>query len=391
MKTFPTLYQKTNTGAIQQWTICVDNAETDVFSKDYKGEHWAVITTEHGQVGGKLQTTSDTLKVGKNPGKANATSPYEQAFKEAEAKWTKQKKKGYVESKEKAEAGEVDEAVIKGGVEPMLAPSDVYPHYGKDIKFPCFTQPKFDGNRCIAIVKNGKCTLWTRSRKAINSVPHIVKAIERACPEGDFIFDGELYNHNYRDNFEDLMSLIRVPSPRDGHEVIEYHVYDLPSKKAGFAERHEELSKLLDRFAWDDSPIRRVRTLVANNKAEIFAQHEQNLDEEYEGTMVRNDGPYEGGRRSRHLQKLKTWKDAEYKITGFEEGRGKDAGTVGAFVCITPEGKEFKARLKATYDRRRELFGRKDFIGKDLTVKYQNLTGDGIPRFPIGKAIRDYE
>jgi len=132
--------------------------------------------------------------------------------------------------------------------------------------------------------------------------------------------------------------------------------------------------------------------------------------------MIRNDGPYQEGKRSRHLQKLKTWQgenpgDKEWTIIGFADGRGKDNGTVAAFYCLvdsaTPKsewaeiceniaaGREelrgFKARLKASYDYRRKLFAKKDFIGKDLTVKYQNLTADGKPRFPIGKGIRDYE
>jgi len=151
-------------------------------------------------------------------------------------------------------------------------------------------------------------------------------------------------------------------------------------------------------------------TKIAETDADIWAHHELNLADEYEGTMIRNDGPYEEGRRSRHLQKLKTWKEGEYTIIGFSDGRGKDAGTVAKFICcmlgMPPEQwpeivenilagrndlRGFGARLKATYDRRRELFCRKDFIAKPLTVKFQNLTADQKPRFPIGKAIRDYE
>jgi len=400
MKTFPMLYQKTQTGAIQSWQIATFNA---------------TIQTIHGQVGGKLQTTTDTITEGKNAGKTNETTAEVQAEREAAAKWTKQKKKGYVESLADAQAGKVDEAVIKGGIEPMLAPSDIYPHYKKDIKFPCFVQPKLDGNRCIAVVKDGKCTLWTRTRKPINSVPHIVSAIERAVIPNklDVILDGELYNHDYRDNFEDLMSLIRPPAPVEGHEVVQYHVYDLPSCKEGFAKRHETLSGMFENSDWLglDSPVTPVYTAVVKSDGDIWDEHNQNLNKEYEGTMIRNDGPYEEGRRSRHLQKLKTWKDGEYQIIGYADGRGKDAGTVAAFYCTVspgyppecwaeicenlaagrPELRGFKARLKATYDRRRELFGRKDFIGKQLTVKYQNMTADGKPRVTIGKAIRDYE
>jgi len=402
-KTFPTLYQKTQTGAIQQWTIAVH--------ADHDWGVWGVITTEHGQVGGKLQTTSDTLKEGKNPGKKNETNPVTQALKEAEARWTKQKKKGYVESIADAEAGKVDEAVIKGGIKPMLAPSDIYPHYKKDIKFPCYEQPKLDGNRCIAVeVVDGKCTLWTRTRKPIRSVPHIVAAIEEAFAGKTLTFDGELYNHAYRDNFEDLMSLIRPPGPVEGHEVVQYWIYDLPSCKKNFGKRHEALNQLLDGLP-GDSPLVKVPTTVCKDEASIWDAHERNLKNEFEGTMIRNDGPYEEGRRSRHLQKLKTWKEAEYQIIGFADGRGKDAGTVAAFYCaISPgylesawpeicenlaAGREelrgFKARLKASYDYRRKLYEKKDFLGKPLTVKFQNFTADGKPRFPIGKAIRDYE
>jgi len=408
MKTFPTLYQRTQTGAIQQWRIWVEEHATPE-----KGGPFGEICTEHGQVGGKLQVGSDLVTNGKNPGKANETSAYEQAAREARAKWTKQKKKGYVESLADAEAGKVDETVITGGIEPMLAPSDIYPKFKKDIQFPCYVQPKFDGNRCIAVVKDGKCTLWTRTRKPINSVPHIVAAIEKACHSFEYmVLDGELYNHDYRDNFEDLMSLIRPPAPVPGHEVVQYHVYDIARAKVSlnFGDRHRDLNMLFTEFP-KDGPIKEVRTAIVKGDGDIWDEHNRNLAEEYEGTMIRNDGPYEEGRRSRHLQKLKTWKDSEYQIIGYAEGRGKDAGTVGAFYCAISEGylpeawaeicenlaagrpelRGFKARLKASYDYRRKLFAAKDFVGKQLTVKYQNLTGDGKPRFPIGKAIRDYE
>lgn len=398
--TLPTLFQKSNSGAIQQWTIEVQH------EKDR-----SLLVTTHGQVGGKLQSTSDTIWKGKNEGQANATTFAQQAEKEAKAKWVKAKKKGYVENLEDAEAGKVDEAVIKGGIEPMLAPSDIYPRFAKDIKFPAYTQPKFDGNRCIAVVKDGKCTLWTRTRKTIGSVPHIVAAIEAAFVGMTLILDGELYHHEYRDHFEDLMSLIRPPAPVPGHEVVQYHVYDLPSCKSTFAVRFAQLALYFAQNIPTGGPIKEVRTAIVKGDGDIWDEHERNLAEEYEGTMVRNNGPYEEGRRSRHLQKLKTWKDAEYTIIGFADGRGKDAGTVAAFYCTVspgydrscwaeicenlaagrPELRGFKARLKASYDYRRKLFSAKDFIGKPLTVKYQNLTGDGKPRFPIGKAIRDYE
>lgn len=371
MKTFPVLFKKTNTGAIQQWTISVDDA---------------TIQTTHGQVGGKLQTTTDTINEGKNVGKANATTPVTQALAEAEAKWTKQKKKGYVESAEAAEAGEVD-AVIEGGILPMLAPSKVYPTFAHKLTFPVWVDPKYDGTRMVAVLKDGVCTLWSRTRKRINSLPHIESAIETHFgPNVSIVLDGEAFSYDYRNNFEDLLSFIRQEEPKKGHEVVDYHIYDLPSHPGTFNKRHQDLYRLLDNAP---RPLVRVERHLANSHEEVMALHEKNLALEYEGSMVRGDGPYEGGKRSYFLQKLKNFEDREYAITGAEEGRGKDTGTVGAFVCRTPEGKEFKARLKATYERRRELFeNSKQWRGLLLTVTYQNLTSDGIPRFPIGKGLR---
>lgn len=373
----PTLYKKTNAGAIQRWDVFVDGA---------------TIRIGHGQVDGAIQRGDETITEGKNLGKKNATTPAQQAEAEAKAKWLKVKKKGYVESIEAAQAGSVDEDIILGGILPMLAPSKIYPHFAKHLNFPVYVQPKLDGVRCIAILKDGKCTLWSRTRKRINSVPHIVAAVERYFGgRGDLTLDGELYSHELKDDFEELISIIRKDEPALGHEKIEYHVYDLPSWPATFALRSRELR---GRFHADGAllPLILVDTQTAPDDAAIKFEHEVNLGVGYEGSMIRNDGPYEGGKRSMHLQKLKIEIDDEFKIIGAEEGRGKDAGTVGAFVLVTKDGKEFRARLKATYARRGELFRRPElWTGKRMTITYQNLTSDGIPRFPRGKAIRDYE
>lgn len=371
MTTFPVLYQRTQTGAIQQWQIAVfDN----------------VIQTIFGQVGGKLQTTTDTVHEGKNPGKKNATTPAQQAEKEALARWNKSKKKGYVEDIEAARAGAVD-AVIEGGIEPMLAPSKIYPTFASKLTFPVYVQPKLDGSRLIAVLKDGVCTLWSRTRKRVNSLPHIARAVEAHFgPQGNLILDGEAFSYDYRNSFEDLMSLIRTNEPSDGHEVVDYHIYDLPSHPGNFGARRRDLLIML---IGAPKPLVRVETELAESHEEVMRIHDINLALEYEGSMVRNDGPYEFGRRSHHLQKLKTMVDDEYPILNAEEGRGKDAGTVGAFVCLAPNGKEFRCRLKATYERRRELFQHPEqWQGWHLTVVYQNLTQDQIPRFPIGKGLR---
>jgi len=378
MMKFPTLYKKTNTGALQQWSIwTTDN----------------IIWTMYGQVDGKLQTTSDTIKEGKNLGKANETTVIQQCQTEAKAKWEKQKKKRYVENMADAANGEVDE-VIEGGLSPMLAPSKIYPIFASKLTWPVLTQPKLDGSRLIAILKDGKCTLWSRTRKQIHSLPHIAKAVEDQLGKfGDAIYDGEAYNFEYakQNGFEGLMSVIRKDYPSPESEEIHYYIYDLPSL-GHFIQRDRDTYRL-QYLKPAHLPIVCVPTFICGDHEAVLSQHIKNVAAGYEGTMVRsNTGKYEGGKRSYFLQKLKGRKDDEFKILDAEEGRGKDAGTVGAFLCETKDRKQFRCRLKATYERRKELFEHPEqWQGWYLTVLYQDLTLDGIPRFPIGKALRKSE
>lgn len=365
-KTFPKLYKKSAKG-IQEWTVSVDNNR---------------ITVSHGQLGGKTQSNTETIKEGKNLGKANATTPEQQALAEAESKFTKQLSKGYCKTLEDCQNGILDE-VIEGGIAPMLAPNKCYPTFAHKLTFPVICQPKLDGSRLIS--KDG---LWSRTRKRVNSLPHILKAIKEQLGENAPDLDGEAWSKDVAlsEGFEGLMSIIRKDEPTDGHEQIGYYIYDLPSSNKNNFERDKERLNFLQTVKW---PLVLVESTICQNYEDIKKAHEKNLAEGYEGTMIRGDGPYEQGKRSYFLQKLKDFEDHEFGIIGMEEGRGKDAGTLGAFLCKTADGKEFKCRLKATYERRRELFkDSSQWKGFKLTVKHQGFTSDGIPRFPIGKALR---
>lgn len=230
--TFPELFKKTSVGAIQRWLISVEGA---------------TIITEHGQVDGKQQTTRDTITEGKNLGKTNATTPEQQALAEAAAKHEKQRKKGYVDSHQKAMDGATDE-VIEGGIAPMLAPSQLYPTHAKKLVFPVYVQPKLDGQRLIGIIENGVCTLWSRTRKRVNSLPHIVAALEKLFPTGKHIIDGEAYADQFSEDFEELMSIVRKDyvDPEGRHLRVQYWMYDYPSIEENFGERFEMLSRVLE-------------------------------------------------------------------------------------------------------------------------------------------------
>ncbi|HVN97775.1 MAG TPA: hypothetical protein VMT62_15200 [Syntrophorhabdaceae bacterium] len=383
MKIFPPLFKKTSTGAIQFWEICVEPDLT--FTQNVPG----IIKTTFGQLGTENpQQTSERIEAGKNIGKKNETTPLRQAEKEAEARWKKQKKKGYVESSEGAEAGEVDE-IIEGGINPMLAHN--FNKHGHKMLFPAYAQAKLDGIRCIAIIKDGACTLWSRTRKPITSMPHIIMELEACFGNRDIIFDGELYNHAFRRDFEHIVSLVRQEEPDDRCTDVQYHIYDVVCEGT-FDERWNKLSSL---FAYYDDAlfgVQLVKTLFVQEH-EVMDQFESARSEGYEGLILRNPRGKYVNKRSYDLLKVKEFDDAEFDIVGIEEGRGRLSGKVGAFICRTSDGKEFLAKMSGDTERLGDYFRNHGlWRGKRLTVQYQGLTGrEGVPRFPVGVSIRDYE
>jgi ATP-dependent DNA ligase len=370
--TLPALFKRSSTGAIQFWKIK---------TKEVRGI--AQIVVEYGQVGtDSPQQTVEVIAEGKNAGRANATTAQEQADAEAVARHEKQRKKGYVDSIESAQLGEVD-GIIEGGIVPMLA--HTFTKQGHKIKFPCHYQVKFDGHRCIAVITNGKCTLWSRTRKPINSAPHIVAELEQQFSGESVTLDGELYNHAYKNDFETLTSAIRKDEPAENYKIIQYHIYDIVMDH-GFAIRAKRLQTL---FPSNSDYCLTAVTSVCKSESDVTDLMIQAQEAGYEGIMLRNsDGPYVN-KRSYDLQKVKSFLDAEFKIVGIEEGRGKLAGHAGAFVCETADGTEFKAKMSGDTLMLRKYFQDHSlWEGKLLTVKYQGLTGGGVPRFPVGMRLR---
>lgn len=368
---FPTLYTKNSNGTINRWDIFV---ELSGFAP--------IVVTRWGQVDGAIQEGREVITEGKNIGKKNETTPFEQAAKEAKAKWTKQKKLGYVESLADAEKGKVDE-IIEGGIFPMLAQK--YRDHAAKIKWPAFVQPKLDGIRCIAIIKNGKCSLWTRTRKRINSVPHIVTFLENYFEGKSIILDGELYNHDLKSDFEKIVSAVRKDEPAPGNEIVQYHVYDIIDIGT-FQYRATQLLRLPA-----GGTVQYVPTHKVESEEKALEYYSICMEDGYEGIMIRNsDAIYEVNKRSYNLQKVKEFDDDEFEIVGTEEGKGTMAGKA-VFICKTKKGDTFNAKMKGKLENLRQYLNNPKVIGKKLTVRYQGYTKYNIPRFPVGITVRDYE
>lgn len=133
--------------------------------------------------------------------------------------------------------------------------------------------------------------------------------------------------------------------------------------------------------------VRTEKVAALSDFRRLFAEF---VESGYEGIMLRNAmGVYRANYRSNDLQKYKEFLEDEYRIIDFKDGEGRDAGAV-IWVCETADGKDFTVRPRGTIQQRREWFNDgANYIGKNLTVVYQELTEDGKPRFPVGKSVRD--
>lgn len=381
METYPKLYKKTSTGAIQEWEVCVDDSGCA-----------PVIVIRYGQLGGKIQTSTETIAEGKNIGRSNETSPMEQACLQAKSDWEKQLKKGYVDNIEDAEDGKIDE-IIKGGIAPMLAHK--FSEQGHKIKYPALAQPKLDGHRCLAVYKDGKFSLWSRSRKPITSMPHIIKALEESgCCHS---LDGELYNHDYHNNFEQLSSYIRVEEPQEGCEIVQYHIYDAPENMGPNKNRNEYLQLDVKEKVKKYPQLHIVETIKVNDEDELMDAFDHFIAQGYEGCMVRNMNGLYVNKRSYDLQKVKEFDDDEFMILGVKVGtKGSMAGKA-VFICDlsdqhsgNPEDDTFDCKMKGDMDELKKYADDPSLvIGKILTVQFQGYTKYGKPRFPVGLRFRE--
>jgi len=360
-----TIYKKTKTGATQEWTI-------EVSDNRYR--------THSGQVGGQITTNAWTVVYGKNEGKANGTTDIEQALKEAIAKRTKKLESGYFES-----IHNIDE---KQYFEPMLAAK--WEDYKDKIQYPIYSQPKLDGIRCI-VTKDG---MFSRNGKPILSAPHIKESLQSIFDENpDLILDGELYADKFANDFNKIVSLVKKTKPTDADLVeskknIDYHIYDLPSVDDTFRVRYSTLCSL--RLP---KQCIVVKTHIVKSEDILMERYGEYVEAGYEGQMLRLDSKYEN-KRSKSLLKHKSFIDEEFTIKDICEGEGNRTGTAGYMVFETADGKPFKSNVKGTWDETAEMLkSKKKLIGKQATIKYFNLTPDGIPRFPfvIGIDRNSYE
>lgn len=375
VKVFPQLYAKASTGKIKTWQTCVVEQAGGT----------ATIFTFHGYIDGKITFKPKNVLKGKNLGKSNETNPFQQACSDARSTFNKKVDKKYIE-----EIPSVD--YVSDILLPMLAQK--IKEYLHKIIYPCMTQVKLNGVRCLSKkISETEINYTSRNFKSYNNTLfHLTPYLLPIMEIGE-IFDGEIYLHGW--TFQKILrhvKKLRPDTPR-----LQYWIYDVANKETAIA-RNAHYKSVIPA---DHSHLIAVPTNVATDYETIERQHKYNISGGFEGTIIRNaNAYYKFDYRSTDLLKMKDFLDAEFEIVGFEveiipevlEDKTIVEHQAVIFVCEVPGVGTFTVRPRGSVQRRVRWYNdRLNLLGKPLTVRYAELTEDGLPFHGVGLAIRDYE
>ena len=381
------------------------------------------LITESGELGGRLKSTKKILSNIKLSSKKGISTLEKYAEEQVKKMINIKKKEGYIEFKSESEENNInksdenkmdnfgDKEKNENIIEeeefesknnnnqqpkkisirkyyPMLAYQ--YNLKKSEIKFPCYVQPKLDGVRCVVVGNK----LYSRNGNRFPELPHIEEELKLKNLD-NLILDGELYTDDI--NFEKIVGLVKKGKKSEEDIIntlkIYLNIFDYIDKNnLQFEQRLKNLNNFFEKNK-NMKYIKQVKTEECDNEKNIDQFLEKYTKEGYEGLIIRNKkGEYEENTRSINLQKLKKFVDEEFKIIDYTTPNvGKEVGCV-IWICKTKEGKIFNVRPSGNYTERKKLYREgKKYIGKMLTVRYQELTNGNVPRFPVGVAIRDYE
>jgi len=372
IKKFETLYGKASNGKVKtvEYTIIEDTASGI-----------CTICNSFGYLDGKKQVSKNEITSGKNIDKSNETSIKEQAILEARSKWRKKLDSNYTTN--------IDgiPSISEKSLLPMLVHN--FRKRSHNIIYPCMVQPKLNGLRNLSRLEDKEVINTSRKFKVYDTLKHIEKELYPIMKNStDTIFDGEVYLHGL--TLEEINRRVKKYRGDDTVE-LEYWIYDIANSSKTFKERNSLLHKLIP---IDFSHIKILPTFIANNKKEVLEYHDKFVQQGYEGVIIRNiEGLYLFEKRSPDVQKYKEFIDDEFEVVGTKAGTGSESGAI-IFTCkvINPlNGHKgtFDVRPRGKISKRIQMYTYKEtFIGKKLTVRYQELSENNIPTFPVGITFR---
>ena len=279
---------------------------------------------------------------------------------------------------------------------PMLA----YPVSDKPIDYskPVFIQPKLDGVRCVIQFEKvnsfaGEVKAYSRTGKEWKNINHILTDLVPFFQKyPNVILDGELYNHDFKDDFESIISMVRKTKPTDedrliSAENVQFHCYDIIDESSVFEERINFIAQNVSH----NHCVKHVDTIQVATESLGKVFHQSNLEMGYEGSILRTNDVYKCG-RSWSLRKFKDFHDSEAKLTSWVEGKGKRIGTIGKFMAVDADGNKFGMPVMDKFEYLQNNFKEmQGWVGKTATFTYFERTKAGSYRHPLFKCIRDYE
>jgi len=357
------LYKRDSKGKVRIWTMEVG----------YNNDNEAGIRTISGLVDGQKVTSAWNLTEAKNVGRSNATTAKTQAEFEAQAEWTKNVDKDYF-----VDVNAIDSYTA---FKPMLAHD-----FTKTPVTSGITQPKLDGIRMVVNTRG----LYSRSNKEIVAVPHIAEALADFVKDHPTVtLDGELYNHELKDNFQKITSLVRktvnlgADELAESKELVQYHIYDMfdsANPDMTFMQRYNWIQKNVHLVNKKELGIHLVASAICETTEEIDVMYGEYTTAGYEGQMIRQDTVYEN-KRSKGLLKRKEFITEEYEVVQVHEGQGNWAGYAKRLTLKMPNGTTFSSGIRGSQAKLKELLENPNIDW--ATCRYFELSNDGVPRFPV--------
>lgn len=196
----------------------------------------------------------------------------------------------------------------------------------------------------------------------------------------DYPLDGELFGG--RKKFQRTVSVVRRQDMSDDWKELAFVIFDAPGLDAPFEDRLAHIQEFVEDVSppyaeWLEHEVCRGVTHLREELARV-----EGLGGE--GLMLRQPGSrYEAG-RSYTLLKVKSFHDDEARVLGHQPGAGRHRGRLGALEVELRNGTRFSVGTGLS-DAERE---NPPPVGSIITFRYQELSNDGVPRFPSYVGVR---
>jgi DNA ligase-1 len=261
-----------------------------------------------------------------------------------------------------------------------------------------YVSPKLDGYRCIAVCAYGEVQLYSRNGTIYENFPTIIETLETLCKDSSFVLDGEIMSDDFNAMQQTAMSSKSKKSVGD----VKYYVFGWVSSDEWNSDNFKMLTKqrLADLETWfyeiDSGPdhcpanLIMVEQKLVYKVEDIMKAEVDFMAKGYEGAMVLPNIPYYRGRKTNKLMKFKTMHSMDCKVVGLYEGEGRHVGRMGGLKLIQENGKTCDVGSGFTDEDREVIWNDPSCaVGRILEVKYQDLTPDGIMRFPVALKWRN--